>query len=500
MYTKNLIDRFSEILFKQKDISSVVFFRVVFGLIMVWGVGKYLYTDLLKRNFITPNFHVTYHGFDWVQPLPENLLYMLFYTLVILAFFIAIGFVYRISIVLFFVGFSYVFLIDQSYYLNHYYLVILLSFLMIFIPANRYFSVDSIIWPKIKSNTIHSWCIYILMFQLSVVYFYGGLAKLNSDYVFGGEPVGIILHKNYDKFPLIGHMFTESWMVYFFAYSGLLLDLFIVPFLLWRKTRIYAYLFCVLFHLLNYKLFTIGIFPWFMIGATLIFFSPSWPKNLLKYFYKGLNVGSKFQSNNVSRPSNYKLTVILITIYILVQILIPFRHHLYPGNVQWGDEGYYFSWLMMGRSKGTATAKFTATDPDSGKSWEINPGKYLILNQSQRETILTRTHSILRLSHFFAEKIREEGYENIEVRANVMVSLNGRKLQYLVDPEVDLANEQTSVFPSKWITVLENPLPPRQDNLIHLTLERKRMGDTKNWFEKQVLGFLNSGKTVHHLP
>lgn len=266
MHMSNLTDKFSAFLFTEKDISSVVFFRIAFGLIMIWGVGKYLYTGLLERNFIIPNFHVTYYGFNWVQSIPEKFLYILFYILVVLALFIALGFLYRVSAVLFFIGFSYIFLLDSSYFLNHYYLVAIISFLLIFIPANRNFSIDSLIWPKIKSPTIYSWCIYILIFQLSVVYFYGGLAKLNSDYVFGGEPVAIILHKNYGKFPLIGNFFTETWMVYLFAYGGLLFDLFIVPFLLWRKTRIYAYVICVIFHLTNYKLFNIGIFPWFMIA------------------------------------------------------------------------------------------------------------------------------------------------------------------------------------------------------------------------------------------
>ena len=69
-------------------------------------------------------------------------------------------------------------------------------------------------------------------------------------------------------------------MVYLFSYGGLLLDLFAVPLLLWPRTRNLTYAVTLGFHLMNAQLFNIGMFPWFMICATLLFFPPDWPRRV----------------------------------------------------------------------------------------------------------------------------------------------------------------------------------------------------------------------------
>jgi hypothetical protein len=42
-----------------------------------------------------------------------------------------------------------------------------------------------------------------------------------------------------------------------------------------------------------------------------------------------------------------------------------------------------------------------------------------------------------------------------------MVSLNGREPQLLIDPNVDLAKEQVSLLPTRWILPLTTPLGSR---------------------------------------
>jgi hypothetical protein len=70
-----------------------------------------------------------------------------FIVMGLLAAAIAAGMLYRVATVLFFLAFTYVFLLDQVCYLNHFYLVCLYSFLMIFVPAHRAFSVDASVVP-----------------------------------------------------------------------------------------------------------------------------------------------------------------------------------------------------------------------------------------------------------------------------------------------------------------------------------------------------------------
>jgi hypothetical protein len=84
----------------------------------------------------------------------------------------------------------------------------------------------------------------------------------------------------------------------------------------------------------------------------------------------------------------------------------------------------------------TGEAVFTITHPESGQTWTIKPEEYLESHQVVK--VITKPDLILHFGHFLAEEKRREGYDNIEVRARVMVSLNGRPPQLLIDPSVDL--------------------------------------------------------------
>ncbi|NNE28985.1 MAG: HTTM domain-containing protein, partial [Saprospiraceae bacterium] len=124
-----MMQRIKDWMTKPVDISSLVFFRIAFGFVMLWEVGRYLGKDWVERYFIDPDFYFTFQGFGWVSPLEGNAMYVFFLILGILAFCIMLGLFYRTSIVLFFFGFAYLFLLDKTNYLNHFYLITLLSFI-----------------------------------------------------------------------------------------------------------------------------------------------------------------------------------------------------------------------------------------------------------------------------------------------------------------------------------------------------------------------------------
>lgn len=263
-------------LFAPVDIASLCFFRVAFGSLMYWEISRYFSNGWVGPLYAEPTFRFTFYGFGWIRAWPDQWMHLHFLTLQVLALLIAVGYLYRVSAALFFLGFTYIFLLDQANYLNHFYLICLISLLMIFVPAHRAFSVDAWMRSRIRSRTIPAWTLWLLMAQVGLVYFYGGLAKLNGDWL-RGEPMRTWLAVRTD-FPVIGRFFTEEWMVYLFSYGGLLLDLLVVPFLLWRRTRLAAFAFALSFHLTNVQLFDIGVFPWFMMAATLLFFPPWWPR------------------------------------------------------------------------------------------------------------------------------------------------------------------------------------------------------------------------------
>ena len=170
-------------LFKQVPAASIVFFRISFGLIMLWDVIRLYNKGVIEKIWTDPRFHFTYYGFEWIQPWSGDGMYIHFFILGLLCVFIVIGLFYRVSILLFFLGFTYLFLLEKAFFLNHNYLICLISFILIFIPANCAFSLDSYINPKIKSNTLPSWNLWLIRFQIGIPYFFGGVAKIDSDWL-----------------------------------------------------------------------------------------------------------------------------------------------------------------------------------------------------------------------------------------------------------------------------------------------------------------------------
>jgi hypothetical protein len=397
-------------------------------------------------------------------------MYIHFFVLGLAAACVMAGFLYRIAAPVVFLAFTYFFLLDQTRYMNHFYLVSLISFLMCFLPAERAFSVDALIRPKIRTDVVPAWTLWLLRAQIGIPYFYGGIAKLNSDWLQGGEPMRIWL-RPLTAMPGLGHVFKADWVVYSFVSGGLLLDLLVAPLLLWRRTRPFAFAAAVLFNLINAVIFEIGIFPWLMLGALLIFFSPDLARRFARAFMspgsfadaepQEPSVRPRTIAERISGPSlsvSQKRVAVLLAAYFAIQLLFPLRHYLYPGNVSWTEEGHNFAWHMKLRTKG-GEGVFTVTHPPSGQTWTIKPEEYLKSHQLTK--VITKPDLLVLFAHFLAEEKRREGYDHVEVRAHIMASLNGREPQLLIDPNVDLAKEQVSLLPARWILPLTTPLGSR---------------------------------------
>ena len=441
--------------FQPVDIASLVYFRIVFGALMFWEVCYY-YNRWVQRLWIDPEFHFTYYGFDWIRPWPGSGMYIHFLILGGLAVFIIFGLWYRVSISLFCLGFTYVFLLDQAQYRSHFYLICLISFLMIFAPAHRAFSVDAWHRPRIRSNTAPMWTLGLLIAQVSVVYFYSGLAKINGDWL-RGEPIRMFFSQ-FDG-PLIGGLSNE-WLVYLLSYGGLLFDLLVVPLLLWKKTRPFAFAVAVAFHLTNLWMLKFRFFPWLMIAVTALYLSPDWPRRLIG---RGPSASKPPQQEADSSERNMvlqprqRVVIGLVGIYLAVQFLVPLRHHLYPGNPSWTEEGHRFAWRLRLRVKEVQRAAFRVTVDQ--KVLKINPLRYLRPWQVREMSI--HPSMILQFAHHVASEYRKKGYDGVEVRAEVRAWLNGRKPQLLIDPKVNLVAQARPLGHLPWIVPLTEPLPPR---------------------------------------
>ncbi|MCB0586277.1 MAG: HTTM domain-containing protein, partial [Phaeodactylibacter sp.] len=268
-------------LFQPVNIASLVFFRIVFGILGFADVLNIcIYYHWTVNAFGPDQFRFRYYGFEWVRPFPEPFMSFFFLTLCGLALLIMLGKWYRISSLLFALGFTYVFLLEKAHYLNHGYLFCWVGFVMAFLPAHRQFSADVLRRPALRSDTIPYWCLFLLQFLMGVVYFYGGIAKLNADWL-NATPLKQWLEQKVDV-PIIGPLLEWEGVACFMAYGGLLLDLTVVFFLFFHKTRPWAFAGVLFFHFANHLIFNIGIFPFLSVALTALYFPPDFPVRVYK--------------------------------------------------------------------------------------------------------------------------------------------------------------------------------------------------------------------------
>jgi hypothetical protein len=456
MMLNNIKGKLSSFTKTDRHIAPLAVLRVAFGGIMLVSVVRFLLKGWVYAFYIKPRYHFTFYGFDWVKPFGATGMYLLFALLIMASILVTIGLFYRIAISTLFLCFTYVELIDKTTYLNHYYFISVMAFLMILVPANRYFSVDVFRKPELGVTYVPWWTIDIFKVQLFIVYFFAGLSKLNYDWLIAAMPLRIWLPAN-SHLPVIGELLTQLWVAYLFSWFGALFDLSIVFLLINSRTRKFAYLLVIIFHLATAWLFKIGMFPYIMILVTIVFFSENTHCKIIGYLGR---IFSRANSNTGKAPGFYAIGPlkkrIIYTILILhftIQLLLPFRYLLYPGKLYWTEEGYRFSWRVMLMEK-NGTAFFHVKDALTGKRTEIINSQYL--TGFQESQMSTQPDMILQFAHILAADYRKRGIKTPVVTAESYVTLNGSGSRLYIDTTVNLANVQDGFGHKKWILPFHN--------------------------------------------
>ncbi len=431
------------------DAASLGVFRIVFGAMVAIDVYRYLSYGWVEEYFVRPSVHFTYLYFDFVRPLPEPWIYFHFYFIAAMALLVSLGLFYRFAIVGLALSYSWFFLLEQSTYMNHYYLIALLSWLLSIIPAHRAYSLDRRRGAVI-AVTVPQWCVLLLRFQLFIVYFYGAIAKVNADWLHC-EPMYTELVRRGPDIPEVAYHFPPALLGCFIAYSGLLIDAVVPILLVLRPTRWAGFSFAVAFHALNAIFLRIGIFSYLMCGAITIFFDPDWPRKIAR------RISTKKYEAPLVRQEGRTGTALLVLVhlYVLFQLLVPFRHLLFPGKVSWSEEGHRFAWHMKLRKKESDIA-ITARDPDSGREWTIDPAQDL--GWRQHKKLRTFPDIMLQYAHHTRDRLRREGVRDPEIRVEWKCSLNGGPQALLIDPDVDLAKVERTWRHADWIL----PAPERE--------------------------------------
>ena len=436
---------------KPTSIAPLGVFRIIFGFMMCGSAIRFWSNGWIDSFFLKPKHFFHYYGFSWIKPLGEIGMYLVFSLLILSSFLIAIGLFYRLSSLVYFFLFTYVELIDASYYLNHYYFVSLIAFLMCFLPAHRTISID--VWkrPNIELQKIPSWMILLLKFQLAVVYFFAGIAKINPDWLFDAMPMSIWLQAE-SHWPIIGGLFTQKWVAYLSSWLACFFDITIVLFLSISITRPLAYIILIIFHVLTAMMFPIGMFPWIMILSTLIFFPANFHKKIIHFIHYlfSVNPNRILVNNNLilsSRKNNFY--GIIFSIFVLIQLFLPMRYVFYPGDLFWTEQGYRFSWRVMLMEK-AGTAFFYVTDPKTGQKGEVDNNQFLTL--TQEKMMATQPDFILQYAQIIKHEVQSRGLENPIINAEVFVTLNGSRSKLFFDPKLNLLEIQDGFENKNWLS------------------------------------------------
>jgi vitamin K-dependent gamma-carboxylase len=420
--------------------ASTAVFRIAFGLLVAASTIRFVAKGWVESLYLAPEHHLTYARFEWVRPLPSVAMYALMVVLVLTGLGIAVGWRTRWCALVLTICFGYTELIEASLYLNHYWFVTLSGVLMVLLPTDRYWSLDAYRGRVVRSSLVPASVVWVLRAQIAVVYLFAGLAKINADWLIHALPMRLWFADR-SELPIVGSLLVAPGVALAASWFGLLFDTTIVGWLLWRRSRPFAYAIVVAFHAATGVLFRIGMFPWVMVLATLIFFDPHWPLQLARRLagHVGVRgerpieaaVGERHAPPKLSRPARGALVALAV-----VQVVLPLRHLIEPGDVRFTEEGYYLSWRVMLTEK-AGLLDFVIVDPTTGDRWIVPPT--IVLTDWQAAQAAIRPDLLLATAHLIDVYYRHQLGHDVEVRAVSYVSINGRAAQPMADPTIDLS-------------------------------------------------------------
>lgn len=460
------------------DALPLAVLRFILGVTFCVWATAYLTNDRWHIVFVQPSLLFKYAGFQWVSLWPGDGMWWHFQITRIAAILFALGFLTRINAFVMAASMAYVLLVDRQIYNNHDYLLGCTAMLCGFLPCGRRLSLDRLIFHRNSDHTsMRLWHWWLVRFQLGMPYVFGGIAKLDSDWL-AGQPAGLFVASRLDT-PVIGRLFALPHAGLAMAWGGLLFDLLVVPALIWKPTRWFAVAAALMFHLTNATIFQIGVFPWFMLATLYVFFPVSFLPDLVRHVAKRFRTGEAnadsergepgFAGNASSAPDGGDIRVprsvtgisrlerfgiSIAIVYVIVQLVLPLRPWVLPGNPSWNERGHRFAWRMMLRHKDCLLWFRIQTADD----FLIVPAKIVMtpnqVTRAPRDPELVRQAAV-KLQSFAAST----GQVGAEVYALHLVSLNGRPARLLVDPTVDLTKVRRHWFVDDWVNQDPGPLP-----------------------------------------
>lgn len=439
--------KLDNILYKPISGSSLGLFRILSGLLLTgFFLVRFANKAYIDATFVNAQILFKYPGLEFIEMGPAWLIYSLCYSLSIASFLLAIGLFYRIVSIYLLLAYGYLFFLDMTLGNNHFYLFILLFFFFSITNCNRNYSLDAKI-HNFKPEVL-SWNLYLFRFQFFIAYFMGGVAKINADWLTLKTAKAMIAVRLWEMSEATSALFAA-----FFAYGGLIFDLTAPVMLLFEKSRKIAFPFIILFNVVNLFMHQIDIFPLIMIGSYILFIPPEKTES---YLIKKSNKIDPRKTNSDRSTTTFKKRIIgiFLAFFISFQILFPLRHLFIPGNILWTGDGYSFSWHMMTSFSG-GIVKFKVRDKITNKVFWISPEEHL--NPRQHKFLFRYPHLSVQFAKLLEKIAIQDGLYDPEVTVILKVGLNGRDLQYMINPNLDLTRVNISIFGNNpWVLPLDD--------------------------------------------
>jgi hypothetical protein len=302
-------------------------------------------------------------------------------------------------------------------YLNHYVLMSVLGIGLLIAPFRR-------------DGYAAAWHVWLLRSQVALVYLWAGLCKINGDWLLRAEPLKTWLQARSDL-PLVGPLLASDVTAFGMSWGGCVYDLSIALLLVWPRTRRLGIVLVVVFHATLGLLFPIGIFPWLMALAVTLFFRPSWPREWLG--------GRVLPKSKPAFWAHWKVAAWCVVIAIMT--VFPARFLLYDADVNWGEQGYRFSWRVLLTEK-TGFVEYVVVHAD-GRTERVVPRRDLTAVQFAQ--LVGKPELIAQYGQHLGEQ-----YPGAQVFADSYVSLNRSPSQRFISDDVDLC-QPASQLPDGWI-------------------------------------------------
>ncbi|HUH25171.1 MAG TPA: HTTM domain-containing protein [Flavobacterium sp.] len=421
--------------FAKVDNAPLIVFRIFFGIVFFAESVGALLLKWVDNNFVDTTTNFTFIGFEWLLAFQNETMYAVFGCMALASLGVVFGFKYRFSIIALTLLWSLVYFGQKTSYNNHYYLMWLIALIMCFLPANANASYDVKKNPEIKKGYMPQWISWVFILQISCVYFYATVAKFYPDWLNGSVTNGMFASMtNVPEF--IQALFVKKDFQMFIAYMGIVFDGLIIPALLWKRTRWLAIIASLIFHVFNSITLQIGVFPYFALSFSIFFFPPEQIRN----FFLRRKPKVSFQGETTLEGAlSFKYFFVP---FLIIQVLLPLRHWLIKGDVLWTEEGHRLSWRMMLRSR-SGEATFRVIDKKTNEIQRFHNDEFLTYKQQTR---LNTPDVIWQMAYKIKDFYQEEGIDVAVYVVQSDVRVNSRNAKRLIDPTVDLANEEWSHF------------------------------------------------------